>query len=115
MVLDEPVLGSDAESILMQLKCLGNCLQGNALEWYISNIELWDHTIQMWMHESALDGLQKHFLHALTHRQVSMSYESTHQGGGTVQDLLNRLTKFTAWMVEKPNPYMQRKWFLAAL
>ena len=62
-----------------------------------------------------LEGLQKQFLHALTHRQASISYESTCQGGGTVQDLLNKLTKFIARMVKKPDPYMQRKWFLVAL
>ena len=96
------LLGSDAESTLMQLKCLGNCLQGNTQEWYIHNIESWDCTVWTWMLESVLEGLQKHFLHALIHRQVSMSYESTHQGGGTVQDLLNRLTKFTVQMVKCP-------------
>ena len=101
------LLGSDAESTLMQLKCLGNCLQGNAQEWYVHNIESWDHTIRTWTLESALEGLQKQFLHASTHRQVSISYESTRQCGGTVQDLLNKLTKFVARMVKKPDPYMQ--------
>ena len=69
----------------------------------------------MWTLEFVLEGLQKQFLHALTHRQVSISYESTHQGGGTVQDLLNKLTKFIVRMVKKPDPYTQRKGFLAAL
>jgi len=59
--------------------------------------------------------MQKYFLHALTHRQVSISYETARQGGGTVQDLLNRLTKFAMRMVEPPGPYMQQKWFLVAL
>ena len=90
------LLGSDAESTLMKLKCLGNCLQGNAQEWYVRNIESWDRTIRMWTLESALEGLQKQFLHALTHRQASISYESARQGSGTVQDLLNKLTKFVA-------------------
>ena len=62
-----------------------------------------------------LEGLQKQFLHALTHRQASISYEATRQGGVTVQDLLNKLTKFVVQMVKKPDPYMQRKQFLAAL
>ena len=39
------LLGSDAESTLMQLKCLGVCLQGNAQEWYVHNIKSWDHTV----------------------------------------------------------------------
>ena len=61
----------------------------------------------MWTLKSTLEGLQKQFLHALTHRQASISYEATHQGGGTVQDLLNKLTKSVARMVKKPDPYMQ--------
>ena len=71
------LLGSDTESTLMQLMCLGNCLQGNAQEWYVCNIELWDCTVRTWTLESMLEGLQKQFLHALTHRQASISYEST--------------------------------------
>ena len=41
------LLSSDTESTLlvMQSKCLGNCLQGNAQEWYVCNIELWDHPV----------------------------------------------------------------------
>ena len=109
------LLGSDAESTLMQLKCLGNCLQGNAQEWYVRNIESWDRTVQTWTLESTLEGLQKQFLHALTHRQASISYETTHQGGGTVQDLLNKLTKFVVRMVKKHDLYTQRKRFLVAL
>ena len=105
------LLGSDAESTLMQLKCLGNCLQGNAQEWYDHNSKSWHHTVQTWTLESMLEGLQKQFLHALTHRQTSISYESTHQGGRTVQDLLNKLTKFVAQMVEKPDPYTAKAVF----
>src|SRR6266481_224652 len=44
-----------------------------------------------------------------------MSYETTQQGSGTVQDLPNRLNKFAAHMVQRPDEYMQRKHFLAAL
>ena len=59
--------------------------------------------------------MQKHFLHSLMHRYASMTYETTRQGSGTVQDLLNRLNKLTACMVQKPDDYTQRKRFLAAL
>ena len=59
--------------------------------------------------------MQKHFLHSLTHRYVSTTYETTHQGSGTVQDLLNKLNKLTTHMVQKPDDYMQWKRFLAAL
>ena len=81
----------------------------------VRNIKSWDRTVRAWTLESTLEGLQKQFLHALTHRHASISYESTRQGGGTVQDLLNKLTKFVARMVEKPDPYTQQKRFLAAL
>ena len=46
---------------------------------------------------------------------MSMTYETTHEGSGTVQDLLNRLNKLTMCMVQKPDDYMQRKRFLEAL
>ena len=59
--------------------------------------------------------MQKHVLHSLTHRYASTTYETTHQGSGTVQDLLNRLNKLTTHMVQKLDDYTQRKQFLAAL
>jgi len=83
------LLGSDPETTLIQLRYLGTCLTGNAQEWYVHNIESWDRTTRSWTLESALEGMQKYFLHALTHRQASISYETTRQSGGTVQDLLN--------------------------
>ena len=46
---------------------------------------------------------------------MSMTYETTCHGSGTVQDLLNRLNKLTAHMVQTPDDYMQWKRFLAAL
>src|SRR6266481_5167 len=67
------------------------------------------------MLESMLVRLQEHFFHTLMHRHTSTSYETTRQGSGTVQDLLNRLNKFTARMVQRPDEYMQRKCFVAAL
>ena len=44
-----------------------------------------------------------------------MTYETTLAGSGTVQDLLNRLNKLTARMVQKLDNYMQWKQFLVAL
>src|SRR6266481_1666203 len=67
------------------------------------------------MLESMLVRLQEHFFHTLMHRHTSTSYETTRQGSGTVQDLLNRLNKFAAHMVQQPDEYTQRKCFLAAL
>jgi len=59
--------------------------------------------------------MQRHFLHSLTHRYTSTRYESVRQGTGTVQELLNKLNKLTARMVQKLDNYTQRKQFLAAL
>ena len=94
---------------------MGNCLKGDAQEWYVRNVEHHDRVVREWTLESALIEMQKHFLHSLMHRYASTTYETTRQGSGTVQDLLNRLNKLTARMVQKPDDYMQRKRFLAAL
>ena len=109
------LLGSDCASTLTQVRYLGNCLKGDAQEWYVRNIEHHDRVVREWTLESALIEMQKHFLHSLTHRYTSMTYETTRQGSGTVQDLLNRLNKLTVNMVQKLDNYMQWKWFLVAL
>src|SRR6266481_8877459 len=109
------LLGSEIGSTLAQLRYLSTCLQGNALEWYSHNVEHFSHLKHDWTLESALVRLQEHFLHMLTHQHASTSYETTQQGSGTVQDLLNRLNKFTAHMVQQPDEYTQQKCFLAAL
>ena len=106
------LLGSDCASTLMQVRYLGNCLKGDAQEWYVRNIEHHDRVVCEWTLESALIEMQQHFLHSLTHRYASTTYETTRQGSGTVQDLLNRLNKLTAHMVQKPDEYTQWKQFL---
>ena len=102
-------------STLTQVRYLGNCLKGDAQEWYVRNVKHHDRVVREWTLESALIEMQKHFLHSLMHRYASMTYETTRQGSGTVQDLLNRLNKLTVCMVQKPDDYMQWKQFLAAL
>ena len=86
-------------STLTQVRYLGNCLKGDAQQWYVRKVEHHDRVVCEWTLESALIEMQKHFLHSLTHRYASMTYETTCQGSGTVQDLLNRLNKLTARMV----------------
>ena len=81
---------TDQASTLTQVRYLGNCLKGDTWEWYIQNIEHHNRVIHEWTLESALIEMQKHILHSLTHRYASMTYETTRQGSGTVQDLLNR-------------------------
>src|SRR6266481_8030254 len=84
-------------------------------QWYSRNVEHYVRATCDWMLQSALIGLQKHFLHPLTHRHVSMQFEAVRQGSGTVQDLLNSLEKLAARMVQYPDGYTMRKQFLAAL
>ena len=59
--------------------------------------------------------LQTHFLHTLMHRKALVEFNTAWQGNRTVQDLLIRLDKLTARMVEAPNGYMLRAWFIEAL
>ena len=46
---------------------------------------------------------------------MSLQFDTTQQGSGTVQNLLNQLTKFAARMVQHPDGYTMRKRFLEAL
>src|SRR6266481_9598789 len=109
------MLGSSTNSTLVQLKYLGTRLAGDASEWYSCNMEHYARSTCKWTLQSTLIGLQKHFLHPLTHRHVSMQFEAVLQGSGTVQDLLNSLEKLAARMVHYPDEYTMHKQFLAAL
>ena len=109
------LLGPDAESMSAQLTYLGTRLTGDALEWFSQNMEDHQRPIHNWTIESALVGLQSHFLHSLTHRHASMCFDAMRQGNSTVQDLLNRLTKHAACMVVVPDEYTLWKHFLATL
>src|SRR6266481_6795101 len=109
------LLGSSANSTLVQLKYLGTRLTGDTSEWYSRNVEHYARATRKWTLQSTLIGLQKHFLHPLTHRHVSMQFEATCQGSGTVQDLLNSLEKLAVCMVQYPDGYTMHKRFLAAL
>ena len=60
----------------MQLRYLGSRLLGNAQEWYTRKVKhparaKWD-----WTLESAIIGLQTHFLHTLMHRQVLLEFNA---------------------------------------
>ena len=48
------LLGSDHASTLMQVRYLGNCLKGDAQEWYVWNVEHHDRVVHEWTLESAL-------------------------------------------------------------
>ena len=109
------LLGPDKDSTAMQLQYLGSWLLGNAQEWYTRKVEHPARAKRDWTLESAIIALQTHFLHMLTHRQALLEFNATRQGSGTVQDLLIRLDKLTACMVEPPSGYMLRVRFIEAL
>ena len=60
-------------------------------------------------------GLQRRFLHTLTHHHTSNKFDTVSQGNKTIQEVLNDLKKYAAQMIHPPNVYMFRKWFISAL
>ena len=60
-------------------------------------------------------GLQRRFLHTLTHHHMSNKFDTVSQGTKTVQEVLNDLKKYATQMIHLPDVYMFRKWFVSAL
>ena len=65
--------------------------------------------------ETVVQGLQKRFLHTLTHHHVSNKFDMVSQGTKTVQEVLNNIKKYAAQMIHLPDVYMFCKWFVSAL
>ena len=93
-----------------QVQFLGTWLKGNTSEWFTRNVEHPDWPIRDWSLESVIKELQKRFLNSLTHRQVSNKFNTIEQGQKTVQELIQELTKYTAWMVQYLDDYLFRRW-----
>ena len=49
------------------------------------------------------------------HRQASNKFDTIKQGQKTVQELIQELTKYAAWMVQYPDDYLFRRQVIAAL
>ena len=62
-----------------------------------------------------VQGLQRRFLHTLTHHHVSNKFDMVSQGTKTIQEVLNDLKKYAAWMIHLPDVYMFHKRFISAL
>ena len=103
------------DTMMLEVKYMGTCLADDTQEWYIRNVEHHGCTVREWMLESLLQAMQKQFLHMLTHRQASVKFDTTRQGSGMVQTMLNCLEKFALRMVTPPDEYTMRWRFLAAL
>ena len=94
------------DTTMLQVKYVGTHLTDDTQEWYIRNVKHHRCTVQEWTLESLLQAMQKKFLHMLMHRQVSVKFDTTQQGSGMVQAMLNCLEKFALWMVTPPDEYM---------
>ena len=62
-----------------------------------------------------VQGLQWRSLHTLTHHHMSNKFDTVSQGTKTIQEVLNDLKKYAAWMIHLPNKYTFCKWFISAL
>ena len=60
-------------------------------------------------------GLQRRFLHTLTHHHASNKFDMVSQGNKTVQEVLNDLKKYTVRMIHPPDVYTFHKRFVSAL
>ena len=62
-----------------------------------------------------VQGLQRRFLHTLTHHHTSNKFDMVSQGTKIIQEVLNDLKKYAVQMIHPPDIYMFRKWFVLAL
>ena len=92
-----------------QVQFLGTQLKGNASEWFTRNIEYPNRPIRDWSLELVIEELQKWFLNSLMHRQASNKFDTIEQGQKTVQELIQELTKYAAWMVQYLDDYLFRR------
>ena len=102
-------------SIKMQVNYLGTHLTGKAQEWFYRNVERFDRQVHEWTLETVAQGLQRRFLHTLTHHHVSNKFDTVSQGNKTIQEVLNDLKKYAARMIHIPDIYTFCKWFVSAL
>ena len=63
-------------SIEMQVDYLGTRLTGEAQEWFYPNVERFNHQVHEWTLETVAQGLQRRFLHTLTHHHVSNKFDT---------------------------------------
>ena len=95
-------------SIKMQVDYLGTRLTGEAQEWFYRNVERFDHQVHEWTLEMVVQGLQRRFLHTLTHHHASNKFDMVSQGTKTIQEVLNDLKKYATRMIHLPDVYTFR-------
>ena len=62
-----------------------------------------------------MQGLQRRFLHTLTHHHASNKFDTVSQGTKTIQEVLNDLKNYAMQMIHLPDIYTFRKRFVLAL
>ena len=65
--------------------------------------------------ETVAQGLQRRFLHTLTHHHAPNKFDTVSQGNKTIQKVLNDQKKYAARMIHPPDVYMFYKRFISAL
>ena len=65
--------------------------------------------------ETVAQGLQRRFLHTLTHHHASNKFDMVSQGNKTVREVLNDLKKYATQMIHPPDVYTFCKRFVSAL
>ena len=65
--------------------------------------------------KTVVQGLQRRFLHTLTHHHTSNKFDMVSQGNKTVQEALNDLKKYAMQMIHLPDVYTFHKQFVSAL
>ena len=102
-------------SVEMQVDYLGTRLTGEAQEWFYRNVERFNRQVCEWTLETVAQGLQRRFLHTLTHHHASNKFDTVSQGTKTIQEVLNNLKKYAMWMIHLPDVYTFHKRFVSAL
>ena len=97
-----------------QVNYLGTHLEGEAWEWFLRNVEHFKWDVRDWTLETVVAGLQRRFLHTLTHHHASNQFKSI-IGNKTIHEILNNLKKYTDRMVMQPDEYTFRRRFISAL
>ena len=62
-----------------------------------------------------MQGLQKIFLHTLTHHHASNKFDMVSQGTKTVQEVLNNIKRYATQMIHLPSVYMFHNHFVSTL
>ena len=94
---------------------LGTCLTGEAQKWFYRNVERFDHQVREWTLETVVQGLQRRFLHTLTHHHTSNMFDTVSQGTKTVHEVLNDLKKYAVQIIHPSDVYTFCKQFISAL